>query len=598
MRLKSVLGTLIVTSLVASVAPSYSAPAPKAGAVCKKAGISQSYKGKVFTCIKNGKKLVWNKGELIKQAVPIPMATPTPSPSPTPSPTASTPLPTPSPSPTVTVTRPFFMGFDQKERKHFLRFRVFEDADGAFVVSEELNLNKSNTSVLKDSSGTAIIEVDFPEFPKVSKYTFFFYAFNSKGVSPCCISIAIDSGGPPGETDPTRVRNGENVSSYKTPPAITTSPSSILSNSAPFEDLSKCRLPDGDPELTNMTVGFPVPQGRVDFTRKAIVQLLPVSFADVPASTDPVRDYDTGISFMKNFWEAQSFVDTKIEVRSPRTYKQLPNPVLSYGLDSSLNGFQGQKYAAFIRQVVDLYDAEIDYTGVSTVVVVVPLSVTKEQIGTWVVDTQNTFKTKEGDIFNYMITGNGDSKNKSGAWVHEYGHALGLTDMRFVDRITPTIQRPEGLGIFDIMGSGNAAPETLLWSRFLINILAPKQVLCITAPSTSTHWIRPLVQRDKGLKGLIIPTGTYTALVVESRRAYGFDSYLSPRDAGALVYRVDTRIPYRRSPMQIIQPARSQDKEWYTDSALRLNEFVIADGWKITVVESGEFGDVVKVEKV
>ncbi|MEY3319820.1 MAG: hypothetical protein RL393_400, partial [Actinomycetota bacterium] len=68
MRLKSVLGTLIVTSLVASVAPSYSAPAPKAGAVCKKAGISQSYKGKVFTCIKNGKKLVWNKGELIKQA--------------------------------------------------------------------------------------------------------------------------------------------------------------------------------------------------------------------------------------------------------------------------------------------------------------------------------------------------------------------------------------------------------------------------------------------------------------------------------------------------------------------------------------------------
>jgi hypothetical protein len=87
MRLKSVLGTLIVTSLVASVAPSYSAPAPKAGAVCKKAGISQSYKGKVFTCIKNGKKLVWNKGELIKLAAPIPTITPKPSPSPTPSPT-------------------------------------------------------------------------------------------------------------------------------------------------------------------------------------------------------------------------------------------------------------------------------------------------------------------------------------------------------------------------------------------------------------------------------------------------------------------------------------------------------------------------------
>jgi hypothetical protein len=50
--------------------------------------------------------------------------------------------------------------------------------------------------------------------------------------------------------------------------------------------------------------------------------------------------------------------------------------------------------------------------------------------------------------------------------------------------------------------------------------------------------------------------------------------------------------------MQIIAPARSTDLEWYTDAALRLNESVSTNGWKITVVESGDFGDVVKVEKV
>jgi hypothetical protein len=93
MRLKSVLGTLIVASLVASVVPSYSAPAPKAGAVCKKAGISQSYNGKVFTCKKSGKKLVWGKGELVKQAAPIPAPTPSPI-------TTLTPKPSPSPTPT------------------------------------------------------------------------------------------------------------------------------------------------------------------------------------------------------------------------------------------------------------------------------------------------------------------------------------------------------------------------------------------------------------------------------------------------------------------------------------------------------------------
>ena len=100
------------------------------------------------------------------------------------------------------------------------------------------------------------------------------------------------------------------------------------------------------------------------------------------------------------------------------------------------------------------------------------------------------------------------------------------------------------------------------------------------------------------MKGLIIPTGTYTAIAIESRRSYGFDSFLSPKDQGVLVYTVDTRIPYKRSPMQIIAPTRSVDREWYTDSALKLNETVTTNGWKITVVESGEFGDVVKVEKV
>ena len=104
--------------------------------------------------------------------------------------------------------------------------------------------------------------------------------------------------------------------------------------------------------------------------------------------------------------------------------------------------------------------------------------------------------------------------------------------------------------------------------------------------------------KDTELKGLIIPTGTYTAITIESRRSYGWDSFLSPKDQGVLVYTVDTRIPYKRSPMQIIAPSRSVDREWYTDSALKAGETVTTNGWKITVVESGEFGDVVKVEKV
>jgi hypothetical protein len=53
-------------------APSFAAV--KAGAKCAKAGASATAAGKKFTCVKSGKKLVWNKGVAIK----MPVSTPTP----------------------------------------------------------------------------------------------------------------------------------------------------------------------------------------------------------------------------------------------------------------------------------------------------------------------------------------------------------------------------------------------------------------------------------------------------------------------------------------------------------------------------------------
>jgi hypothetical protein len=63
---------------------------PSAGANCSRAGLIQISKGKKFTCVKSGKKLVWNKGILVpKEPKASPSATPTsnsevkPSPKPT-----------------------------------------------------------------------------------------------------------------------------------------------------------------------------------------------------------------------------------------------------------------------------------------------------------------------------------------------------------------------------------------------------------------------------------------------------------------------------------------------------------------------------------
>jgi hypothetical protein len=66
---------LIPMVLVAS--NSYAAV--KAGSACKKVGSKSLSGGKSYTCIKSGKKLVWDKGVLVSKPMPAVSATPSPS---------------------------------------------------------------------------------------------------------------------------------------------------------------------------------------------------------------------------------------------------------------------------------------------------------------------------------------------------------------------------------------------------------------------------------------------------------------------------------------------------------------------------------------
>jgi hypothetical protein len=84
--------------LVALIIPmvlvaSNSYAAAKAGSPCSKAKLISVNAGKLYTCVKSGKKLVWNKGEVISQTLSYDTA-----------PSEKTPVPTTSPSSTPTVS--------------------------------------------------------------------------------------------------------------------------------------------------------------------------------------------------------------------------------------------------------------------------------------------------------------------------------------------------------------------------------------------------------------------------------------------------------------------------------------------------------------
>jgi hypothetical protein len=132
----------------------------------------------------------------------------------------------------------------------------------------------------------------------------------------------------------------------------------------------------------------------------------------------------------------------------------------------------------------------------------------------------------------------------------------------------------------------------------LLGILNDDQIRCVTNQASTTHWLSPVESITTKPKGVVIPLSSTTAIVIESRRRLGYDINMGKNTEGALVYKLDTKVRYGLSPVKIVYPARSIDREWETDATLRLGESVTTDGWKITVIENGAFGDVVKVEKV
>ena len=73
---KRALSYLLVIALCIAPIPQANAATAKAGVKCTKLKATSIVKGKKFTCIKSGKKLVWDKGVLVKPLVTKPSPTP------------------------------------------------------------------------------------------------------------------------------------------------------------------------------------------------------------------------------------------------------------------------------------------------------------------------------------------------------------------------------------------------------------------------------------------------------------------------------------------------------------------------------------------
>lgn len=88
MKFKALVAKSLLVALPLILIPALAKSAPKItpGATCKIDKKTVTYLKRNFTCVKSGKKLVWNKGVPVKTPIRIPTSAPTASPTPTPDP--------------------------------------------------------------------------------------------------------------------------------------------------------------------------------------------------------------------------------------------------------------------------------------------------------------------------------------------------------------------------------------------------------------------------------------------------------------------------------------------------------------------------------
>jgi hypothetical protein len=171
--------------------------------------------------------------------------------------------------------------------------------------------------------------------------------------------------------------------------------------------------------------------------------------------------------------------------------------------------------------------------------------------------------------------------------IHEIMHLMNAT----------LFDHNEGLtGAFGNMSG--AVGDFLAWDKLVAKFIDGEQVRCAPTDKTSIHWIKPSTINGKHEKLLMIPISENEAIAVESIRASGFNFKWPSYRFGALVYTIDTKqMDVRINGLEGIEVV-SNPKKSLAKLPLLPGEFLDVNGYKITVLESGEFGDVVQVDQI
>lgn len=381
-------------------------------------------------------------------------------------------------------------------------------------------------------------------------------------------------------------------------------PTASYSDSKNFNAVQPCKINSGNHySLMHRTESWAASQKHPG--PNSVIQLVPIYAEDTALpKNSPAKDYEKYLAYIKEWTDYSSDFGSNVIYKIPDQYIKFPGKIADYKLNHEMN-WDAPNNVKFNKDVITAVDSAIDFTGVNMVIVVAPA---ESNASIMQQAALGSFQTKEGTASVGMSQFPDNPTNPQGSqhivaahpfwWIHEAYHAGYGLDDHYGDRRS-SINSEYGMGWWTMMTPWGG--DLSIWEKWLLGFVKDSQIQCTSESPTSTHWIAPSSVKTQESKAIVIPISSTKVLVAESIRSAGLYYKIPIQNQGVLVYEIDLTKSDHGMGMKLLVPKNKQINSttpfFMAGAALKKGDFTTSNGITLTIIDSGSFGDVIKLSK-